>query len=245
MADRSAPTAEAHPITGLASLLTFPFHLFGILCGSLLLAIMVEWIGMHFLWPQASCCHAEQMLSQELDQLSSTFRQSLIVSQPMVQAQRLVDWIHDRLVVRSGVQDWIRKNETQASANQDARDLKRLLSNSWIEVATYVFAAGYTALTFLVRLLVLVLALPLFATAAFIGFVDGLVKRDLRRFGVGRESGFLYHRARALIRPLILAPSVVYLALPVSLPPLVILLPGALLLGAAVNTAVATFKKYL
>jgi integrating conjugative element membrane protein (TIGR03747 family) len=80
---------------------------------------------------------------------------------------------------------------------------------------------------------------------AFVGFVDGLVRRDVRRFGAGRESGFLYHRARATLMPLAVLPWVTYLALPVSVHPLLILLPSAALLGVAVDVASATFKKYL
>jgi integrating conjugative element membrane protein (TIGR03747 family) len=98
---------------------------------------------------------------------------------------------------------------------------------------------------FLVRLLVLTLTLPLFLMTAFVGFVDGLVRRDVRRFGAGRESGFLYHRARATLMPLAVLPWVTYLALPVSVHPLLILLPSAALLGVAVDVASATFKKYL
>jgi integrating conjugative element membrane protein (TIGR03747 family) len=75
--------------------------------------------------------------------------------------------------------------------------------------------------------------------------VDGLVRRDVRRFGAGRESGFVYHRARASLMPLVVLPWVVYLALPVSVHPLLILLPSAALLGGAVDIAAATFKKYL
>jgi integrating conjugative element membrane protein (TIGR03747 family) len=78
-----------------------------------------------------------------------------------------------------------------------------------------------------------------------VGFIDGLVRRDLRRFGAGRESGFVHHRARASLLPLAISPWVIYLALPVSVHPLLILLPGALLLGAAVNVTTASFKKYL
>ena len=52
--------------------------------------------------------------------------------------------------------------------------------------------------------------------ATFVGLVDGLVRRDIRRFGAGRESGFIYHRARASLIPLAVLPWVAYLALPVS-----------------------------
>lgn len=98
---------------------------------------------------------------------------------------------------------------------------------------------------FIVRLMVLVLTLPLFLMAAFVGLVDGLVRRDIRRFGAGRESGFIYHRAKASLMPLAVLPWVIYLALPVSISPLLILLPSAVLLGLATNIAAGSFKKYL
>src|SRR3546814_10688164 len=86
----------------------------------------------------------------------------------------------------------------------------------YVNVESNLIAAAYTTLVFLVRLLVLCLTLPLFLMAAFVGLVDGLVRRDIRRFGAGRESGFIYHRARASLIPLAVLPWVTYLALPVS-----------------------------
>ncbi len=81
--------------------------------------------------------------------------------------------------------------------------------------------------------------------AAFVGLVDGLVRRDVRSFAAGRESGFVYHRAKASLMPLAILPWVIYLALPVSVHPLLILLPSASMLGVAVCISAATFKKYL
>jgi len=109
----------------------------------------------------------------------------------------------------------------------------------------YLIAAAYTLLVLLVRLLVLCLTLPLFALAAFVGMADGLVHRDIRRFGAGRESGFLYHRVRASLVPLAMLPWVTYLALPASVHPVGILLPSAVLLRVAVDIAAGAFKKYL
>jgi len=51
--------------------------------------------------------------------------------------------------------------------------------------------------------------------------------------------------ALAALLPLAVLPWVVYLALPVSVHPLVILLPSAALLGVAVNLTASSFKKYL
>ena len=88
-------------------------------------------------------------------------------------------------------------------------------------------------------------AIPLFALAAFTGLVDGLVRRDLRKFGSGRESSYLYHKARGTIIPLTIVPWTVYLAIPISISPLLILLPCAVLLGVSVYITVSSFKKYL
>jgi integrating conjugative element membrane protein (TIGR03747 family) len=93
--------------------------------------------------------------------------------------------------------------------------------------------------------LVLCLPLLLFMMAAFAGIVDGLVRRDIRRFDAGRESGFIYHRAKASLMPTAVLPWVGYLALPISRSPLLILLPGAILLGIAVDIASGSFKNYL
>ncbi|TWR13338.1 TIGR03747 family integrating conjugative element membrane protein, partial [Xanthomonas vasicola] len=89
------------------------------------------------------------------------------------------------------------------------------------------------------------ITLPLIFTAAFVGLIDGLVRRDVRRFGAGRESGFIYHRAKASLMPLVVLPWVTYLALPISVHPLLILLPSAALLGWAVSLTAGSFKKYL
>lgn len=45
--------------------------------------------------------------------------------------------------------------------------------------------------------------------------------------------------------PLAILPWVIYLALPISVHPLMILLPSAVLLGLATNLTAGSFKKYL
>ena len=106
-------------------------------------------------------------------------------------------------------------------------------------------AAVYVAFTFVVRLTILVLATPLFLMAMFTGFVDGLMRRDLRKFGAGRESSFVYHRAKRAMTPLLVAPWIVYLSLPFSLNPLLVFIPSATMLGVTTAITATTFKKYL
>lgn len=109
----------------------------------------------------------------------------------------------------------------------------------------YSLAALFTVFTFVVRLAVLTLAMPLFLLTVITGAVDGLMRRDLRKFGADRESSFVYHRAKRTLLPLMVSPWVIYLFLPWSLNPSWVLLPCAALLGCMVAITAATFKKYL
>lgn len=231
----------------VASIVTLPLRFFGMLCGSLLLCVLVEWIGMHFLWPEQSWRHAQGMLSYELDQLSTHFTRSVLLQEPDQTAHRLVEQTHEWIFRKTGLPEWVSDASARArsGSHSTARDFRYYLGQVYVHLEDYLIAAAYTLLVFLVRLLVLCLTLPLFLTAAFVGFVDGLVRRDIRRFGAGRESGFVYHRAMATLMPLVVLPWGIYLALPVSISPLLILLPTAVLLGVAVDIATGSFKKYL
>jgi integrating conjugative element membrane protein (TIGR03747 family) len=185
------------------------------------------------------------MLDYELGQFSEHFTQSALVSEPGRMARKTVGQAQEWLFVRSGLAEWRQEVSSQAGRPKRARDFRYYLGRAFVQAETYVLAAAYVVLVFLLRLLVFMLSLPLFLLAAFVGIIDGLTRRDVRRFGAGRESGFVYHRARASVTPLAISPWVLYLALPVSVPPLFLLLPGAALLGVAVCIAAATFKKYL
>ncbi|MCO1451131.1 DUF4400 domain-containing protein [Burkholderia multivorans] len=88
------------------------------------------------------------------------------------------------------------------------------------------------------------LTLPLFLLAAFVGLIDGWSPRhpQVRR---GRESGFVYHRAKAAFDA---AGDVAVGDLPGVagfLAPIGDLLPSAAMLGVATNIAASSFKKYL
>jgi len=227
----------------LARIISLPFQLFGVLIGSLLLSILVECVGMHLIWKDQGWHHAKAMLHYELGHLSSHFTRSLIVQEPGRTAHQLVDTGYEWVFVKTGLLQ--RMEQARTSGQGEKRDFHYFIGQAYTWAEKYLIAAAFITLTFGVRLLILILTLPLILTAAFVGLIDGLVRRDVRRFGAGRESGFVYHRAKASLLPLAVLPWVVYLALPVSVHPLVILLPSAALLGGAVNLTAASFKKYI
>ena len=241
-----AKRQNAHPPGLIVDVVTFPFRLFGALCGSLLLSVLIECLGMHFLWRSASWHHAQGMLRYELHQISSQFTESLVLSHPTETARELISIVRTKLFQETRLAAWGAQAKTHPLSQLPHIEVVRhTFSFAYDSLKPYALAAGYTVLTFLARLLVIALTLPLYLLAAFVGFIDGLVRRDLRRFSSGHESGFLYHRAKAAIVPAAILPWVVYLALPVSVTPVLILLPGAIVLALAINITAAHFKKYL
>lgn len=98
---------------------------------------------------------------------------------------------------------------------------------------------------FSARLAVLVLTLPLLSLAALGGFADGLVAWFLRRTGGGRESGFIYHRAKRAVAYSLVLTAAVYLVPPIPMNPRWVLPPLLLVFASGIRFATAYFKKYL
>lgn len=229
----------------LTGLITLPLRFIGVLLSSLLLRLLFELIGLHLFWPDQGWRHAQSMMTFELQQLSTHFTRSVVVQEPGRSAYRLVAWLHQILLLDSGLLDWLKRMNDQAQAANPAAGFNVTLAHAVVYLERYVLAGFYTTTTFALRLLVLAMTLPLFVLAGLTGLVDGLVRRDLRRFCAGRESGFLFHRARATILPLAVLPWAAYLALPLSLHPLWIVLPTTVMVALAVDVTVGSFKKYL
>lgn len=204
----------------IARQLLSPLHLFGLLCGALLLALTLQGIGMMLFWPEQGWRHADTLAQQELARLQTTFPRSLLIPEPA--------HIHTASA----------RSYTQQGFKQHLNQARHWLSNARL-------AAAHTARTYALRLLALALCLPLFLATAMLGLVDGLVRRDQRRFGAGQESGFIYHRAKASLGPLLVWPWLLWLAVPVSLPTLAFMLPAAVLQGIALSLTASRFKKSL
>ncbi|MBX8508955.1 TIGR03747 family integrating conjugative element membrane protein [Pseudomonas cichorii] len=227
-------------------LLSAPFAFIGLLLASLFVSILIEWVGLYFYWREQGWHHARDMLNHELRWIEDGFVQSLVIENPGRTAKAMIDLAYEWMFEKSGLIEWINYSATQSRLNgSQAEGIHRYLGIMYVYVEDYGLAAIYTVLTFLARLVILTLSLPLFLMAAFTGVVDGLVRRDLRRFGAGRESGFVYHRAKMLIVPLAVMPWVLYLALPMSVSPVLVLMPCAGALGVVVSITVGSFKKYL
>lgn len=216
----------------VSQMLSWPFTIVGIVVISILCSIIIEWLGIYFNWFDApGSDHAYQTLVSEMGYLDTNFKRSLIVSEPVQFATDLIETCNEWLFIKTGIAAWTQSHVTPGS---------------WLStIQMYLTAAMYVTLMTLTRCVILLLTLPLFLIAALIGLTDGLVSRDLRRFGAGRESAFIYHHAKRLVSPIFLTAWLIYLSLPFSVHPNLFLLPCALLFGFMVSIAASSFKKYL
>ena len=94
------------------------------------------------------------------------------------------------------------------------RGLRARLHTLYQPMAEFVLATLQVTQVFSLRLAILTLAMPVFVLFSLVALVDGLVQRDLRRWGGGRESSFVYHYVKKAAVPLLVMTWVIYLALP-------------------------------
>lgn len=110
---------------------------------------------------------------------------------------------------------------------------------------TYWGTAAAGLQLFSARLAVLALSLPLIVLTALGAAADGLVIWYLRRTGAGRESGFIFHRAKRHAGHAPVALCLIFLSLPIAVDPRVAMTIFAVIYAGAVGIVVANFKKYL
>lgn len=205
------------------------------LLGSLVLSILFEWLGITFLWPEQGHLHSQNMMLTELGWLSDNLTRGLFHQSPKELTEQIILSLHEWLFVKTGIKDWLANPQEHSSIGL----LLYHYGRAYIESLIYVF------ITFVVRLIVIVFTSPLFLLSAFAGFTEGLMMHDRRKFGAGRESSFLYHHARRLIGPIMFSAWVLYLSIPISIYPNIILVPAAFLFGLSICVTAASFKKYL
>ena len=204
-----------------------------------MLSIVLEWCGIALgWWDQPGAGHSAQLLRTELAWLDRDFTTPLA-------AGRLIEWADwgaRQLYHWSGLEGFVKWVVSDQPPPWAGLQTIRQIQRYWGE---YLLAAAYITQLVGARLVVVVLTLPAYALIGVMSLVDGLVQRDLRRFGGGLESGLLYHHLKAMLRPMLSLPIFLYLISPWSLHPTTIFVPFVLGFGYFVQRTVARFKKYL
>jgi integrating conjugative element membrane protein (TIGR03747 family) len=210
---------------------------------SLFLGAFFEIVGMYLLWPHEGVRHAQAHADEDLAYIGQ-FPRSVLVPDTAAFARQMADWARwplDRLGVPSMIERAARADPNPAR-NQAGRALRR----GYLEVVRWIEVFYHVAQDTAIRLSVALFALPAFFLAVMVGMVDGLVKRDLRKWCGGRESSFVYHHSKNYTGWFLTGGFALYLAWPFrGFNPTYMVLVFTVMVATSLSITVSSFKKYL
>jgi integrating conjugative element membrane protein (TIGR03747 family) len=206
-------------------------------------------IGGGLVWSELGQQHAARLVEQDLAYIAAA-PQSLLVGDAVAFSQMLiaaVRWPYQKL----GVLERYARDQLQSQTPpQPQGDRNRGIAHAAEQLATMTARAlvitMLVAQDVLLRLAVALFALPAFALACLLGTLDGMVRRDLRRWSGGRESSFIYHHAKHYTLWALTGGFGLYLSWPLGgFNPAYMVLIFTVLVAATLSTTVGAFKKYL
>lgn len=192
---------------------------------SLLLSIIMEWIGITFWWKDQGAVHSLDLYRAEIKNLAVGLQPIFGGFVPAETASSAINQFYTKVWQDSGILGWI--------------------ANGGDTVRQYGLATVNITLLFLTRVFILTMATPVFLLFGIVGLTDGLVERDVRRWSGGRESGYVFHFATKFLKPAIIWAWMIYLAAPIAINPAFVVVPFAVLFAISLRVSAATFKKYL
>lgn len=211
----------------------------GLIVGATIIGIVIEWVGMFFWWPDEGATHSMRMVVQEAGYLNRDFLHAGLFG---FTPRQVVDWIAIQLT-----------SAPLSTRTLDPRTYSYLSnvhigsgSESWFNVIKEFLLAGiYITIVCVIRSVIIFFTLPLYGLFMLIAFIDGLMVRDLRRFGGARESGERFDYAKNAVLPSLWGGWSIYLAIPFSVHPNWVLVPSVVFSSLSLWVATRFFKKYL
>ena len=217
--------------------------------------LVIEVGGSFTIWKQQGPVeHSRRLVDQDLGYIAAAPR-SLLIDDTEAFARRIIGWVawpYERFGVVRFYERMHQADAAPAAAEAKPAGKRRLnqgLGNATRSVMTvasrWAVVSMHVAQDVVLRLSVALFALPAFALACIVGTVDGLVRRDLRRWRGGRESSFVYHHAKRYTGWALTGGFGLYLTWPFGgFNPAYMVLVFTVLVAATLSTTVAAFKKY-
>lgn len=203
-------------ITGVVKILVWALF-------AAVISVIIEWVCIFFnVWSQPGAQHSQHMLDTERGYLIHA-----------VQAIPLIEE-KDKFLV-----------STFRSITFDPSWGLGLVGEFASGLYEYSLAGVNILMVFSCRLVVLTLSIPAFVLFGVVGIVRGLVARDLRKWGGGRETSGTYHLALRFLPDVTIGLWALYLAMPISLNPFFIVGPVVILFAVVMAQLTYRFKKYV
>lgn len=185
--------------------------------------------------------HSYNMITTELAYLNDDFKQGFLGLAPVDFARwsasrldyYLFEWTHFRNFIAWGV-----------NPAPDAGNFRFAIATIIAINIEYISALINVTQVFGIRLAVAVLTMPIFILFGIAALIDGLVYRELRRYGGANESSFIYHKVKPWIKPAFITTWFIYLGAPFSIHPNFVFIPAAAIFSLAIFYTAGMFKKY-
>ncbi|OED38018.1 hypothetical protein AB833_21485 [Chromatiales bacterium (ex Bugula neritina AB1)] len=198
-------------------------RLCSVLVSALALSIVIEWLGMTFIWAEQGAEKSRQMVATEIGYLNRYRELNPVMG-------RLDEPVLDAVVM---IRTWLIDHGLG------------FLAHHFAVIGEYIDATLNIIVVFCLRLAVMVFSMPVYVFFACVGATRGLVNRELRKWGGGRESSGLFHLFMRLVPMGFVGSWVVYLTWPWSINPNVVVLPFAMFFGGTIMAMTYRYKKYL
>ncbi|MEM7257294.1 MAG: DUF4400 domain-containing protein [Pseudomonadota bacterium] len=212
------------PARGLIhSVISLVVRLVGVLITALVLSIVIEWLGMTFVWSAQGVEKSRQMVATELAYLNRHRELNPIIGR-MDESVLSGVWMIRVFLIDCGL---------------------GFLAHHFAVIGAYIDATLNIIVVFMLRLAVMLFSMPVYVFFACVGATRGLVNRELRKWGGGRESSGLFHLFMRLIPMGFVGSWVVYLTWPWSINPNVVVLPFAMFFGGTIMAMTYRYKKYM
>lgn len=244
-----APT-KAETVGPIDLIIKITFGLFSITLTSWFVGMAIEIGGSMFLWKGQGIPHAQAVVQQDLKYIAAAPR-SLLVPDTVGFSLEMMGFIR-KPFEKFGVLRWYQNSRAPAAAEpaqQSRKPLLRGLRSSTAKASAlfseWAVISMLVAQDVALRLSIAAYATPAFVLACLMGVIDGLVRRDRRRWTGGRESSFVYHHSKRYTAWALTGGFSLYLAWPFpGFNPAYMVLVFTVLVAASLSTTVAAFKKY-
>ncbi len=246
---RSGGSERPKPRGPVAALVALALAFLASVVTSVFLGTVLEIIGLYTLWPAEGVAHAKSHVAEDLAYIQQ-FPRSVLVADTVGFAQNMALWARwpldklavPQLIARAAAVDPNVSTDPKAGKNA----IFKLMRRGYIELIRWVEVFYHVLQDTAIRLSVALFATPAFLLAMLVGLVDGLVKRDLRKWCGGRESSFVYHHAKQFAGWSLTGGFALYLAWPFrGFNPTYMVLVFTVLVAATLSLTVSSFKKYL
>lgn len=231
------------------------FAVIAVTVTSWFMGCLIAVLGSIALWEQDSLMHTRELVMEDLAYIDAAPR-SLLIDDTKGFSLKVIEYVQ-KPYEALGILKWYQRVHAQQPIGQntepaisDKGAIKQSFANANRRFSQ-IISAGLVLSMFvlqdtLLRESIAVFALPAFLLACLLGLVDGLIRRDLRRWGGGRESSFIYHHAKRYTVWALTGGFALYLTWPFGgFNPSLMILVFTALVALTLSTTVASFKKYV